>query len=235
VPAALGFHLAMYLGLWPPRRPVDVVSWPGRAEPAWDGGAVPVVAVRSPRGTMVSVRPDLAGAIAPVVTSGRPGALDEDLAAVGSAFGRVSPWVVLRWSSSPAPLGDVGRWVGTDHRALPEWLGAFAGPVLVAFDPDGRYLAGVGAKVHTHWGRELAVGTDEAARGQGLARRLVAQAARSVLADGGVPLYVHAADNTPSARVADGVLSATRADAAGFPDRGWRLRVVWGTEAEPPG
>jgi hypothetical protein len=43
---------------------------------------------------------------------------------------------------------------------------------------------------------------------------LVAQAARRVLADGALPLYLHEAANAASARVAD---------AAGFPDRGWRL------------
>jgi predicted GNAT family acetyltransferase len=90
--------------------------------------------------------------------------------------------------------------------------------VLVALDEDGSYQGGVGVKPHTEYGVELAVGTDEARRGRGLARRLVAQAARSVLASGRLPLYVHAPDNIPSARVAD---------AAGFPDRGWRLLVAW--------
>jgi len=42
----------------------------------------------------------------------------------------------------------------------------------------------------------------------------VAQAARRVIADGAVPTYLHAFDNTASARVAD---------AAGFPDRGWQV------------
>jgi hypothetical protein len=45
----------------------------------------------------------------------------------------------------------------------------------------------------------------------------VAQGARHVLAEGGVPLYVHDPANAPSARVADG---------AGFPDLGWRMLVV---------
>lgn len=48
--------------------------------------------------------------------------------------------------------------------------------------------------------------------GGGLARRLVAQAARRVLAEGAVPTYLHSRQNTASARVAE---------AAGFPDRGW--------------
>ena len=43
--------------------------------------------------------------------------------------------------------------------------------------------------------------------------RLVAQAARRVLDEGAVPTYQHDPANIASARVAD---------AAGFPDRGWR-------------
>jgi predicted GNAT family acetyltransferase len=84
--------------------------------------------------------------------------------------------------------------------------------VLIARDDEGRYLAGVGIKRHDGYGQELSVGTGPAARGRGLARRLVAQAARRVLDEGAVPTYMHALDNLGSARVAE---------AAGFPDRGW--------------
>jgi len=84
----------------------------------------------------------------------------------------------------------------------------------VAFDGGGRYLSGVGVKRHDAFGHELAVGTDPAARGAGLAPRLVAQAARSALAGGAVATYVHDPDNVASARVAD---------AAGLPDREWRI------------
>ena len=85
---------------------------------------------------------------------------------------------------------------------------------VVAWDEDGSYAAGVGRKQHDAHGHELSVGTDEHLRGRGMARRLVAQAARRVIADGAVPTYLHSFDNTASARVAD---------AAGFPDRGWQV------------
>ncbi|MFD0747996.1 GNAT family N-acetyltransferase [Phytohabitans flavus] len=87
--------------------------------------------------------------------------------------------------------------------------------MLIARDPDtGEYLAGVGIKRHDAHGNELSVGTEAAARGRGLARRLVAQAARRVLDEGAVPTYLHALDNNASAKVAE---------AAGFPDRGWSV------------
>jgi predicted GNAT family acetyltransferase len=96
---------------------------------------------------------------------------------------------------------------------VPDWLRPFGGDVLIVRDPDnGAYIAGVGIKRHDAFGQELSVGTEPAARGRGLARRLVAQAARRVLDDGAVPTYQHAASNLASARVAD---------AAGFADRGW--------------
>jgi len=107
-----------------------------------------------------------------------------------------------------------------DDPVVPDWLRVFGGEVLLALDPAiGAYLAGVGIKRHDRYGRELSVGTEPAARGQGLARRLVAQAARRVIADGAVATYLHDPANLSSARVAA---------AAGFPDHGWKIIGVAG-------
>jgi GNAT superfamily N-acetyltransferase len=132
-------------------------------------------------------------------------------AAVG-APGSTAYRAVFRWTLEPTDLPDAGIWVPADHPVLPDWLRTF-GQVLVALDPDsGNYLAGVGVKHHDRYGRELAVGTDPVARGNGLARRLVAQAARRVIDEGGVATYLHDPTNAASARVAE---------AAGFGDNGW--------------
>jgi GNAT superfamily N-acetyltransferase len=120
----------------------------------------------------------------------------------------------FRWSGQPATLPEVGEWVPHEDPRIPAWLQAFNGDVLVAWDDEGRVAAGVGRKRHNRYGHELAVGTDPAHQGRRLARKLIAQAARRVLADGAVPLYFHLPDNVASARVAD---------AAGFPDRGWHV------------
>ena len=143
-------------------------------------------------------------------------------AAVGEALGIPGGRLfegVFRWSDAPAPLPDAGEWVPVEDPRVPPWLLPFGGEVLMAFDDGGRYVAGVGIKVHDPYGQELAVVTEEAAQGQGLARRLVAQAARRVLERGAVPTYLHADANVRSAKVAD---------AAGFPDRGWRILGVSG-------
>jgi GNAT superfamily N-acetyltransferase len=155
-------------------------------------------------------------ALAPAVAAYAAGVdLDRLLPALPALLARrgVAGRGVFRWSISPAPLPDAGIWLPYDDPRVPAWLRPFGGEVLVVLDGD-RYVAGVGLKRHDDAGREIAVGTEEAARGRGLARRLVAQAARRVLDEGAVPTYLHARDNVASARAAD---------AAGFPDLGWSV------------
>ncbi|MCA1692671.1 MAG: GNAT family N-acetyltransferase [Actinobacteria bacterium] len=220
VPPVLIRHLATYLGQWPPGSEdsgaAEVVGSTRREAPAWDGTPVLAVAVRSPEGAVVSVPPSAVESVRSMAVGLRDPAFGDDLAAVVGAPRRATSWLVLRWTDGPAPLPDAGQWMDSSDPVLPDWLHPFPGRVLALVD-DGRYLAGVGVKPHTEQGRELAVGTVETVRGRGLARRLVAQAARDVLSEGAIPLYVHHPDNLASARVAD---------AAGFPDRGWRLLVV---------
>ena len=218
IPAAdrLTAHLRTWLGAWPPRGPLTVATARTRTEPGWDGAVHPVVGVASPEGAVLSVPPDRVDAVAALAPD-----LD-GLRSSGEALGDALAWPgarlfegVFRWSEAPADLGDAGEWVPVDDERVPPWLVPFGGEVLLAFDEaNGYYVAGVGIKVHDEYGHELAVVTEEAAQGRGLARRLVAQAARRVLDRGAVPTYLHADANVRSAKVAV---------AAGFPDRGWRI------------
>lgn len=213
-------HLRSWLGAWPPERPLHVVGSRKRTEPGWDGAVRPVNGVATPDGTVLSVPPDLvervedAGdhleSIGPRLADlfGRPGAV----------FGAG----IFRWTTAPTPSDDLGVWVPTDDERVPAWLHPFNGDVLVAFEcVEGRteVAAGVGRKQHDPFGHEVAVVTEEAYRGRGHARRLVAQAARRILDDGAVPVYLHAPDNVASARTAD---------ASGFPDVGWRILGLFG-------
>lgn len=89
--------------------------------------------------------------------------------------------------------------------------------MLVCGDEHRCYLARAGITRNDDFGHEIAVGTDPVARGRGLARRLVARAARSILAGGALPIYRHELANEASARVDDG---------AGFPELRWRALEV---------
>lgn len=212
-------HLGTWLGRWPgDGAGLTVVGSTARLEPGWDGGQHPVIGVSAPDQGVLSVPPAAAAAVAELLARG------DDPRGVPAAAEVPGRWFtgVFRWSTAPAALRDAGRWVAATDPTVPEWLHPFGGEVLVAVDQDtGAHLAGVGIKRHDRYGHELAVVTAEAARGRGLARRLVAQAARRVLDEGAVPTYLHERDNHGSARVAA---------ASGFADAGWS---VYGVSEDP--
>jgi GNAT superfamily N-acetyltransferase len=206
----LARHLASWLGHWPPAPGrVEVVGSRARTGPGWDGRPELLVAVLGPLGGVVSVPPEAADAVR-AAGSDWPSAAR---AVLGLGDRRLVE-AVLRTTPAPAPLPDVAVWVDPADVAVPPWLRPFAAPVLAALDAGGGCVGGVGLKRHDAFGHELAVGVEPAARGRGLGRRLVAQAARAVLSRGAVPTYAHRPDNVASARVAA---------AAGFRDTGLRL------------
>jgi GNAT superfamily N-acetyltransferase len=230
----LRHHLTVWLGRWPAARPIDVVGSARRTEPGWDGRIHPAIGIQSsgarrPGGAVLSVPPDRVAEVRKLADQAAGLAIRDPLAGLlgvlpgGVGYpARGAFRAVFRWTVNPAPLPDAGIWMAAHDSAVPGWLRVFGGEVLVAQDPaSGAYLAGVGVKRHDQYGHELAVGTVPAARGRGLARRLVAQAARRVLDEGAVPTYLHSFSNTASARVAD---------AAGLPDAGW---VAFGVSEEP--
>ena len=205
------------------RDKVVVVGSAAREEPGWDGAVHGVVGIADAAGSaVVSVPPSYADWAGGFVADG--GSLDDLRAALPGRMGLPTHLVyrgVCRWAvdvPSADDLPDAGEWLPAADPRVPAWLKPFGGDVLVVLDDD-VYVAGVGLKRHDEHGQEISVGTEEAARGRGLARRLVAQAARSLLARGIVPTYLHDPANVASGRVAD---------AAGFPDRGWTVLGLFG-------
>jgi GNAT superfamily N-acetyltransferase len=202
-------HLRGWLGEWPPGAEVTVVGSARRSQPGWDGAIRPLAGVSTPAGTIVSVPPDrvdaarAAGPRLEDVLDALPEALDRPGAVVGRG--------VYRYALGAVEVEPVGEWVPADDPGVPAWLRPFGGRVLMVRE-DGEYVAGLGVKRHDELGREVAVATEEAWRGRGLARALVARAAADILRRGGVPIYLHGRGNAASARVAE---------VAGFPDRGW--------------
>lgn len=231
---ALRDHLATWLGAWPaPGTGLTVVAAGARSRPTWDGAVRPLLGAVGPDGAgAVVVVPALLDDVAELV-HGRPVehlADERTRRAVGELVhgrGAVASLGVLRWverEGDPvvAALPDLGTWLDHSDPRVPPWLEPFGGEALVALDDDGAHAAGVGVKRHADTGHELAVVTDEQHRGRGLARRLVATAARSELGRVPVVTYHHARDNVGSARVAEAV---------GFRDRGWRVIGIFGGEA----
>jgi GNAT superfamily N-acetyltransferase len=217
--------LRVWLGSWPSPAGLAVIGSPLRDKPRWDGGEQRALGVSDAAGNgVLSVPPAARDAVAALVAATAPGeleaALAERLPTLVGRPGQVFFTGVFRWSEAPAVLPDEGEWEQSDGPDLPDWLRPFPGEVLVAREPGtGEYLAGVGLKPHDPTGIEISVGTTERARGRGLARRLVARAARRIVDAGAVPIYLHDPANTASARVAD---------AAGFPDPGWRVHALAG-------
>jgi GNAT superfamily N-acetyltransferase len=105
----------------------------------------------------------------------------------------------------PPPAVEITVVDATDPR-LPDWVhGHFTGEAWVVLGEAGEVLSTAVLKRYDERLREISVGTAPAARGRGLARSVVAAAARSVLASGRAVLYNHAVDNDSSARVAESV------------------------------
>lgn len=204
--------LVAYLGAWPDADGLTVVGSDARTSPGWDGAIRDVVGVAGPRGGVLSVAPSAVDAVREAVAT-----WDDVPSRLPAALGRPAASAyrgVFRWTESPADLADAGEWVPALDPRVPPWLHPFGGQVLITFDDQGRYAAGVGIKRHNTAGMEISVGTEEAHRGRGLATGLVAQAARWIIEQGAVPIYLHDPANIASDRTAR---------SAGFPDLGWRI------------
>lgn len=204
--------LVAYLGDWPGKNGLAVIGSPVRERPGWDGVVRDVIGVAEGDGGVLSVPPKAEAAVREAVRTWAdvrtelPAAMRRPKAHVYEG--------AFRWTTKPADLPDAGEWIPHEDPRVPEWLKPFGGQALIAFDDNGEYAAGVGIKRHNPAGMEISVGTERNHRGKGLASRLVAQAARWILAEGAVPIYLHDPANVGSDR------TALR---AGFPDEGWRI------------
>lgn len=226
---SLTAHLRAWIGAWPPPgRGLTVVAVRDRELPAWDGRPRPLMGAVDPDADgIVAVAPAIHQPVAELLHGLPATALDDEdlcrrVGEVANGEGAVLGAGALRWTTAiDVAVEPLGTWLPHDDPRVPAWLEPFGGAALVALGDDGTYLGGVGIKRHDPTGHELAVVTAEAHRGQGIATRLVATAARHELEHVPVVTYLHDPDNAASAAVAD---------AAGIPDRGWRVLGVFGGE-----
>lgn len=226
---SLAQHLETWVGQWPPAGPgLQVIAARVRETDGWDGVVRPVMAVTRPGDGIMGVAPRWAEDVGRVLDGRHPSEIAQAWRERPADLfpGQQLGGGVFRSSdTAPSTLDqpDAGEWVARNDPRVPAWLRPFNDAhVLIAWDDDGNYGAGVGIKVHDRFGAEVAVVTEPALRGRGLARRLVAQAMRRVVERDQVVVYLHGQDNSASARVADSV---------GLPDLGWR---VWGLFPEAP-
>lgn len=222
VPERLSAHLRAWLGAWPPPSgAVEVVGSEQREREHGGRWWLPALTVRAPQGAVLSVPPAAVDGVRRLGVDLDSLDSEDFWREVGALTGEtdlVPGRGVLRWTEQPAAVPEVGTWLDPADPRVPPWLSVFDGEVLVALDAGGGYLGGAGRKRHDPQGHEVSVGVEPAARGRGLARGLVVRLARRILADGAIPTYLHDAQNGPSCRVAE---------AAGFPDRGWRAIALW--------
>ena len=214
-PGRLVHHATRWAGGLPGPTPLRVVPNHHVSLPGWSGTAALLTGLSDPAGrTIISVPLHVVAAASDTAHS----AADiPHLAALVDRPHHTVDRMVFRWCVDPSPLPRAGEWIDCDSVRLPAWLAPFGGKALVVFGEDGRYLAGVGIKRHDRFVHEIAVGTEPDARGRGLARRLVAEAARHILKSGAIPTYLHDRGNWASDRVATAV---------GFTNTGWSALML---------
>lgn len=209
--ARIARHLAHRLGAWPPERPIHVVGSMLRTQPEWDGVVRPVLGVATAHAMVLSVAPHAVGDVETLSLEG----FDALSSGIGRLFGRPDLRLGVndfRYLARIVDLEPLGEWVESDDPRLPAWLRPFNGGILIVCDGNERYMAGVGLKLHDALASEIAVGTEPEFRGRGLARRLVATAARHLAQSGATATYEHVRANDRSGAVAV---------ASGFSDEGW--------------
>lgn len=206
--------LSEYLGEWTEDgRSISIVSNPLRDEPGWDGSIRLAVGVVNQDGSgVLSLAPRLANRVFDVFN--RSTVSKEEVGKVAELIGAREFFGVFRWSTQIGTFEDIGEWIDANEPIVPDWLKPFGHEVLMAFDEERRYVGGVGIKHHLENGREIAVVVEERAAGRQIARRLVAKAAKQIIEEGYVPIYLHAESNVASAKVAEAV---------GFRDLGWKI------------
>jgi GNAT superfamily N-acetyltransferase len=189
---------------------VHVLPSERRTRPGWGGYTVPVLALATAAGGIVSARPDL---LDRVKAGLGPGAFDRPLGvaeftrlhhvarlAIPYAYS-LSGHVLYTDTASfrPRPSRAV-RLDRRDPRGT-DLRRRFDGEVFVVFSVRGEIASWSAIKLKSDDVWEIAVVTEAPFRGQGLAKEVVSAATQYILEQGRLALYVHDRTNLASARV----------------------------------
>jgi len=195
--------------------------------------SLPVRAFTRQGGAVLAVAPEHAALLRRLL-DGAVNVLPPLERAAAELHGHLFSGVARTGVAIPPPTVTVTVLDATDPR-LPDWvIGHFTGEAWVVLDGDGKVLSSAVLKRYDDRLREISVGTSERARRRGLARSVVAAAARHVLSEGRAVLYNHAPDNFASAKVAESVgLHEFGRYHAIVPDR--RIGIEYGEDDSTPG
>ena len=181
-----------------------------RTRPGWGGYTVPILALSTPSGGIVSARPDLLDRVrvsmGPVMTDRHLGAAEftrlHHIARLAipyaySLSGHVLYTDVDHFKPRPSRAARLDRndVRGTDLRRR------FDGEIFVVFSVRGEIASWSAIKVKSPDVWEIAVVTEAPYRGQGLAKEVVSAATAYILEQGRLALYVHDRTNLASAKV----------------------------------
>lgn len=189
---------------------IHVLPSERRSRPGWGGYTVPLLALTTPNGGVVSARPDLAERarleMARMVP-GRPlGATEFERlrqisrAALPYAYS-LSGYVLFadaqNFRPQPSRAEPMPRYDprGADLRRR------FDGEIFVVRTARGDVASWAAIKIKSEDVWEIAVVTEAPYRGQGLAREVVSSATAHILEQERIALYVHDRSNVASARV----------------------------------
>jgi RimJ/RimL family protein N-acetyltransferase len=189
---------------------VHILPSERRTRPGWGGYTVPILAISTTAGGIVSTRPDL---LERVRSGLGPVPVDQPLGAADFArLHHVSRLAVpYAYSLSGHVLyTDVDHFQPRPSRAMrlerndprgTDLRRRFDGEIFVVWSVRGEIASWSAIKLKSDDVWEIAVVTEAAFRGQGLAKEVVTAATTHILEQGRLALYVHDRTNLASAKV----------------------------------
>jgi RimJ/RimL family protein N-acetyltransferase len=189
---------------------VHVVASERRAKPGWGGYTVPLLALSTAGGGVVSVRSDLVEHVRAELGSPRPTApLGEAeferlrrvaRTAVPYAY-NLSGYVLFGDVRHFRPLASRAEQLDRRDPRGSDLRRRFDGEVFAIRNTRGEIASWAAVKLKSDQVWEIAVVTEPPYRGQGLAKEVVSAATAHILERGRLALYVHDRTNLASAKV----------------------------------
>lgn len=189
---------------------VHVLPSERRARPSWGGYTVPILALSTPTGGIVSTRPDLLErvrtALVPIVPDRPLGASEftrlHHVARVAIPYAySLSGYVLYADPESFRPRPSRAVRVDRQDPRTADLRRRFDGEIFAIWSMRGEVASWSAIKLKSDDVWEIAVVTEAPFRGQGLAKEVVSAATQYILEQGRLALYVHDRTNLASAKV----------------------------------